>query len=459
VTATAVIAAAVLSVGTVVLADRWRPRLRLRAALAQAAAVGNGDVGGWTRAVPLLLAVWRPQLVLLLGRTASTAAPSTREGAATAVPAPGGSVGAGVRWTPPQLALLRALTWGVLLVCDIPLLAVAMAYVIMGRDAAVTSSAASPGSGGSGGGSAAPGPSFAAAAGVGLPIGLFLVQLWHTVAALTAISATGQAAATARLTGKAAAGGGFDSGADGVSDGGAGATGGRPSKGAPSAGVPNPLAVAGAAPPLTVVTAASTPASTAAASFTSGSEVISPLALLAAGPPAPGSPTSGGLAHLLPSVPPTREQTYQLVGQLWSAAATPEGRRLATMRTFFSGNPHLLPAAIDAVGRTPLPPEWLGLLRLLDSQMLAAAASAAASLASTSSSSRSSPTSPRASIDGRNNGGGRGLLTGAARPPLLRQASLSSVGGGSGSDAASSHAGSAPPSPPSPKHSALGAPE
>lgn len=423
VTATAFLGAVVLSVGTLVAVDRWRPRLRLRAALAQAAALGNGDVGGWARAVPLLLAVWRPQLVLLLGRTAvSGGAPSTAASAGGA--ATSGSSGAavgGVRWTPAQLALLRSLTWGVLVVCDLPLLAVAMAYGIMGRDA--ISSSSSPG-GGSGVGDG--GPSFAAAVGVGLPICLFLAQLWHTVAALTAISATGQAAATARLTGKAASGDGFydDSTDGGAGDGGSSSDSGGGGK---AVVVPNPVGLQ-ASPALTVVTAASTPASAAGAFAPSA--VISPLALLAAAAPAPGSPSG----TVLPVPPPSREQTYRLVGQLWSAAATPEGRRLATMRTFFSGNPHLLPAAIDAVARDPLPAEWLGLLRLLDSQMAAAAAaSAAASLA---------PPSPRTSVDGSG-----GSHVGPASAPLSRQASLAGSVITGGSDAACSRAGSAPPSP------------
>jgi hypothetical protein len=92
-------------------------------------------------------------------------------------------------------------------------------------------------------------------------------------------------------------------------------------------------------------------------------------------------------------VDPQGEAAVSLISQLWASAATPEGRRLAGMRTFFRRHPGLLPAAVAAVARSPLPAVWLRLLRCLEAQLQgggpamdaavseAAAAAAAAALA------------------------------------------------------------------------------
>ena len=59
-------------------------------------------------------------------------------------------------------------------------------------------------------------------------------------------------------------------------------------------------------------------------------------------------------------------ESLQRIGELWARAATPEARRLADMSTFWSTHPALLPAALDGVLQSPLPPAWLRLLHALE---------------------------------------------------------------------------------------------
>lgn len=77
----------------------------------------------------------------------------------------------------------------------------------------------------------------------------------------------------------------------------------------------------------------------------------------------PATTTSGGSGG---SVQVISSNIMDQLGQLRLAARTPEGRRLAGMRTFFSLNPHLLPSAIEAVACMPLPRQWADLLARLE---------------------------------------------------------------------------------------------
>jgi len=63
---------------------------------------------------------------------------------------------------------------------------------------------------------------------------------------------------------------------------------------------------------------------------------------------------------------PIGVENLQRIGELWARAATDEARRLAHMSTFWSRHLFLLPAALDGVLQSPLPPAWLRLLRALE---------------------------------------------------------------------------------------------
>ena len=63
---------------------------------------------------------------------------------------------------------------------------------------------------------------------------------------------------------------------------------------------------------------------------------------------------------------PVGIENLQRIGELWARAATPEARRLADMSTFWSTHLALLPAALDGVLQSPLPPAWLRLLHALE---------------------------------------------------------------------------------------------
>lgn len=61
-----------------------------------------------------------------------------------------------------------------------------------------------------------------------------------------------------------------------------------------------------------------------------------------------------------------------MLAMMWASAATPEGRRLAGLRTFFYQNQHLLPGALEAVAMTPLPAHYQQLLNSLETSYVQA---------------------------------------------------------------------------------------
>lgn len=69
---------------------------------------------------------------------------------------------------------------------------------------------------------------------------------------------------------------------------------------------------------------------------------------------------------------------------LRARAATPEARRLASCVAFFRFSPQLLPAALEAVGRVPLPPAWMGVLNQVESLHLLHSSSSSISRCSSS---------------------------------------------------------------------------
>jgi len=251
-------------------------------------------------------------------------------------------------WSPQQGVVLRTLSLVVALVGDLPLVVASVAWVFVTR---------------------ASSDSVHLSASIALPVLSFVLCFWNLCFALTAIiesAARGSShVVAAKLFGEAAllpprSGGGAARSADdhmGV---------------APVAvAVGNPLQQPSPPPQPQPPNAAQqpergdshAPASAAAVVSSSFSPGGTCLAVPAAvellsrdlGMPSPSLSRRTGFDNL------------QRIGELWARAATPEARRLADMTTFWSQHPALLPAALDGVLQSPLPPAWLRLLHALES--------------------------------------------------------------------------------------------
>ena len=310
------------------------------------------------RALTLLAGMWRPRLLL-----ACVASPHD-----------------GTRVTPQQL-LLRWMTLGSALLCELPLLLISVALLIFGRGIAPATSEG-------------PGSALQQASMI-LPGVAFALQLWHVIDSLSALASMTRSSSSSggsRLFGTAGPGTHVKSGSllpgaaheqdvsirggwagvgaaaasaragDGVS--GSTPTGrverdrhgsDRPRAGqsARSRGVIDPAASAGAR--RAAVSARAPPHTAADRAGRAGSVDGDGASLVA-----DGDATASTLSPVA---------AVMLISELWVRAATPEARRLAGMRTFFRRHPHLLPDALAAVSQVPLPAVWHRLLDSIEAQM------------------------------------------------------------------------------------------
>lgn len=323
-----------------------------------------GSLWAWLRQLPTAQAVliplmlWRPQVALLLlsgGNADSTTTIDVLDRSAR-VQKQRAQLDAAAAKTGQRLnvhaarAAVRTLTSAACLLSDLPLLGIFMSLIIFARDATADPS-----------NRAVVSPQL-----IALPVAGVMLCLWHLCSGVLALGGAGQSAPSGRI-GKLVAPQALPGASAGGQNGGGGGVSGDGVMVVSMSEVAWPLNRVPSRPVVEVLLPAATvyDASSPAATLRHTESSVS----FGASPPAPLDVSTADRAVAGGASSPAEEPgAFALMQVMSSRAATPEGRRLATMRTFFSANPHLLQSAASAVALTPLPAAWHELLRELESR-------------------------------------------------------------------------------------------